>query len=47
MFSSLKAQVASVFGRAGLTQQLGPDNVFPSTEVAVEQARRRFDLAPA
>jgi MFS superfamily sulfate permease-like transporter len=47
MFSSLKAQVADVFERAGLIELLGPDNVFPSKEVAVEQARRRFDLAPA
>lgn len=47
MFSSLKAQVADAFGRAGLIELLGPDNVFPSKEVAVEQARRRFELAPA
>jgi MFS superfamily sulfate permease-like transporter len=47
MFSSLKAQVADVFERAGLIELLGPDKVFPSKEVAVEQARRRFDLAPA
>ena len=47
MFSSLKAQVADVFERAGLIELLGPDNVFPSKEVAVEQARRRFDMASA
>ncbi len=47
MFSSLKAQVADVFARAGLIKLLGPDNVFPSKEIAVTQAQRRFDLAPA
>lgn len=47
MFSSLKTQVAVVFERTGLLQQLGADNVFPSKELAVEAARRRFDLEPA
>jgi MFS superfamily sulfate permease-like transporter len=47
MFSSLKAQVAAVFERAGLMAQLGRGNVFPSKEQAVEEARRRFDLVPA
>jgi MFS superfamily sulfate permease-like transporter len=45
MFSSLKTQVAAVFGRTGLLQQLGAENVFASKEMAVEEARRRFDLA--
>ncbi len=47
MFSSLKTQVAEVFRCTGLLQQLGSDNVFPSKDKAVEEARRRFDLAPA
>ena len=47
MFSSLEAQVAAVFERAGLMDQLGPGNVFPSKERAVEDARRRFDMVPA
>ncbi|MCS6786243.1 MAG: SulP family inorganic anion transporter [Thiobacillaceae bacterium] len=47
MFSSLKAPVVAAFTRSGLIGLLGADNVFPSQDVAVEQARRRFDLAPA
>jgi MFS superfamily sulfate permease-like transporter len=47
MFSSLKTQVGAVFGRTGLLQQLGAENVFASKEMAVEEARRRFDLAAA
>ncbi len=47
MFSSLKTQVAEVFARAGLMEQLGQKNVFPSKEMAVQEARRRYDPVPA
>lgn len=47
MFSSLKAPVAEAFGRAGLIELLGPDNVFSSEAQAVHAAQRRFDQAPA
>jgi MFS superfamily sulfate permease-like transporter len=47
MFSSLKTQVAEVFDRSGLMQRIGQENVFPSKEMAVQEARRRYDLVPA
>ncbi|NDP48213.1 MAG: STAS domain-containing protein [Sulfuriferula multivorans] len=47
MFSSLKAPVAVVFQRAGLMDLLGADNVFASKDIAIDNARRRFDPAPA
>ncbi len=47
MFSSLKKQVADAFGRTGLLELLQEENVFPSKDGAIEEARKRFDLAPA
>ena len=47
MFSSLKKPVAQAFGRTGLLDLLGEENVFPNKETAIESARRRYDLAPA
>jgi len=43
MLTSLKAPVAEVLERSGLLAQIGRDNVYPSREEAVAQARRRFD----
>jgi len=43
MLTSLKAPVAEVLERSGLLEQIGRDNVYPSRDEAVAQARRRFD----
>jgi len=45
MLASLKAPVAAALERSGLLEQFGRDNVCPSREAAVAQARRRFDSA--
>ena len=47
MFSSLKKPVAQAFGRTGLLDLLGSENVFPNKEAAIAAARQRYDLAPA
>jgi len=43
MFSSLKKPVALAFGRTGLLDVLGEENVFPNKETALEIARQRYD----
>lgn len=43
LLTSLKAPVAAALERSGLLEQIGRDNIYPSREAAVEQARRRFD----
>jgi sulfate permease, SulP family len=40
MFSGLKKPVREAMARAGLLDELGPENVFPSKGVALEVLRR-------
>ncbi|MBS3935875.1 MAG: STAS domain-containing protein [Sulfuritalea sp.] len=47
MFSSLKRPVAHAFRNTGLDQILGEQNIFPNKEIAIVQARERFDREPA
>ncbi len=47
MFSSLKRPVAQAFRNTGLDAVLGEQNIFPNKEIAIGQARERFDRAPA